>query len=485
MQQTLNFETPNEPVFNRTQMKKYCAVLSLTFFSLIAEGQYFADNWSAGGGALTATNAWTTNTTDVLYNWNTSDVGSTGDFYAYMNNFASGSHAVTAWLITPAIDLSGATTPVLNFQNTWNFTGDMLELFICTDYTGGDPATDGSWTDHTADATWSAGSFAWTNSGDIDLSAYMVSTVYIGFKYTGTAVDGSKWEIDDFAVEEPGASTGDVSIYDIQYSTASPAVSSYLGDIVTTRGVVTGIVLNGPDAGAYFLQDGGGAWNGLYIYDTDAVVAIGDSILLTGEVDEFNLGVLPDGVTELKNISAYTVLNSLNTLPTASDVSSLAANDEEWEGVLIRVPSGEVTNTTEGFGLWSLDDGSGVIKGDDEIFAFHLTAVVGSWYDVTGIGHYSFDEAKLLPRDILDIIQTGWASLDETENILLYPNPANDVISVSNASGMNIQILNHVGQVFYSGVCGSTLDVSFLAAGNYVVVLANQDRTTFCRLVIQ
>lgn len=81
-----------------------------------------------------------------------------------------------------------------------------------------------------------------------------------------------------------------VSIYDIQYATGSPADSPYDGQVVTTSGIVTARILNGPDSAAYFIQDGTGAWNGVYVYDTDAAVEIGDSVVVTGEVDEyFNL----------------------------------------------------------------------------------------------------------------------------------------------------------------------------------------------------
>ncbi len=212
------------------------------------------------------------------------------------------------------------------------------------------------------------------------------------------------------------------TIYDIQYTTASPANSPLEGQIVTTSGIVTGIIINGPDAGAYFIQDGPGGWNGIYVYDTDAVVAIGDSVDVTGEVDEFNL------VTEIKNVSGYTVVTSGNTLPATTTATTLNANNEQFEGVLVTVASAQCTNTTEGFGMWAINDNSGVIKCDDDIFAYHLTAVVGNWYMVTGIGHYSFSEAKILPRSLSDISLTGTAGVEENNSFTLYPNPANSVV---------------------------------------------------------
>lgn len=463
-------------------MKRTFTLLFSLIVGFNASSQYFSDEWPAD--VLTGTNAWTTNTTNPSFFWDTDDAGSAGNFYAVMTNFAAGYNAVEAWLVTPAIDLSTATAPVLNFRNAYNFAGDALELFICTDYTGGDPASDGSWTDHTTDVTWSAGGFAWTNSGNVDLSGYLSATVFIAFKYTGTASDGSKWQIDNIVVDEAGAVGGEIPISEIQYSTASPAESPELGNVVTTRGLVTGIVLNGPDSAAYFMQDGDTAWSGIYVYDIDAVVSIGDSVLVEGEVDEFNLGSAPDGVTEIKNVTSYTVLSSGNPLPTPVDVTTSDANNEEWEGVLINVVSGECTNNTEGFGLWSIDDGSGVIKGDDDIYAYHLTAIVGNWYQVTGIGHYSFDEAKILPRYIADISTTGYAGISENEaSVLVYPNPASDVFHLS-INAEQIELFSLTGERLIQ-TSGSSVDVSELATGMYQLIIRDGNTVSSQRLIIQ
>lgn len=76
---------------------------------------------------------------------------------------------------------------------------------------------------------------------------------------------------------------------------------------------------------------------------------------------------------------------------------------EQWEGVVIQTLNAECTSNTVGFGMWEINDGSGTLLADDDIYFYHLTAVVGSYYDVTGIGHYSFGDYKILPRDANDI----------------------------------------------------------------------------------
>ena len=76
---------------------------------------------------------------------------------------------------------------------------------------------------------------------------------------------------------------------------------------------------------------------------------------------------------------------------------------EQWEGVVIQTLNAECTSNTVGFGMWEINDGSGTLLADDDIFPYHFNAVVGSDYNVTGIGHFSFGDYKILPRDINDI----------------------------------------------------------------------------------
>jgi len=120
---------------------------------------------------------------------------------ATISNYDNGSHlACETWLVSPAVDLSASTSPVLSFDNAYNYSGDPLKVYVSTDYDGSGDVQGATWTELSFNA--SLGSFAWTNSGDIDLSAYKNSTVYIGFKYTGTISDGSTWEIDNITIKE-------------------------------------------------------------------------------------------------------------------------------------------------------------------------------------------------------------------------------------------------------------------------------------------
>ncbi|MBK9192955.1 MAG: choice-of-anchor J domain-containing protein [Crocinitomicaceae bacterium] len=94
--------------------------------------------------------------------------------------------------------MSNSTAADLSFENACNYSGDDLQVLVSTNYSGtGDP-NGATWVSLTA--TWSAGSWAWVNSGVIDLSGYLQSGVRIAFKYTGSASDGKTWELDDITI---------------------------------------------------------------------------------------------------------------------------------------------------------------------------------------------------------------------------------------------------------------------------------------------
>jgi len=179
----------------------------------------------------------------------------------------------------------------------------------------------------------------------------------------------------------------EVTIYEIQ---GQQEHSPYDGQIVSTIGIVTGVF-----NGSYFIQDGEGAWNGVYVYSSDDV-SLGDEVELTAEVDEYY------DLTELKNVSSFLVASSGNPLPDPTILSTDEINDEAYEGVLVMVENAICANDNLGYGEWELDDGSGACVVDDLGVAY--LPVLGLSYTVTGPLFYSFDFYKIEPRDESDIV---------------------------------------------------------------------------------
>ena len=130
-----------------------------------------------------------------------------GDKFAKITNFSAGNNSESeCWLVSPAIDLSNSSTPTLSFETIMKFAGDPLTLLISDNYDGSsNPTNQGTWNDITNDAIWDSDNSDWGDwipSGDISLSNYSTSAVYIAFKYSGTSSDGSTWEVDDIIIED-------------------------------------------------------------------------------------------------------------------------------------------------------------------------------------------------------------------------------------------------------------------------------------------
>ena len=112
-----------------------------------------------------------------------------------------------SWLITPSIDLTTVTDPVLIFHSYFDNTNtsqynDEYIIKISTDYTNnGNPAS-ATWDDIYFDffdyQTWSR--------NQLPLSDYIGETIYIAFVYTGNGPGstqyGVDWYLDDVSVEE-------------------------------------------------------------------------------------------------------------------------------------------------------------------------------------------------------------------------------------------------------------------------------------------
>ena len=186
---------------------------------------YKADASAPGTSAVTSTIIESINFNDSTFgNWDTISLASNmnwfidvfaPDTFAKISGF-QGNVPSDDWLISPPLFLDNYLNEMLSFRTAKNYTGPDLQVKISTNYVGGNPAS-ATWTALTA--TVSPGSWAMTNSGNIDLSTYS-GVAYIAFQYTSTSTESSTWELDDVAV------TGMPS------SSANPVINEFLADNV-------------------------------------------------------------------------------------------------------------------------------------------------------------------------------------------------------------------------------------------------------------
>ncbi len=188
-------------------------------------------------------------------------------------------------------------------------------------------------------------------SQTINIPATSTSGEFIFSLKNTDAVVGIVLDSVSIAVTEPDVPS-EVSIYDIQYAETPPFISPFEGELVTTSGVVTGVFQFGADEGRFFIQDGSGPWNGIYVYENGTELTLGDSVRVTGTVDEFF------ELTEIVAVTSIEVLETGVALPEAVVVSTLEAGEEQYEGVVVKVEDAECTNPDAGFGQFEVNDGN-------------------------------------------------------------------------------------------------------------------------------
>lgn len=247
-----------------------------------------------------------------------------------------------------------------------------------------------------------------------------------------------------------------VSIYDIQFTSQAgdgtyPSV--YEGQTVTTGGIVTENNLLG---GRFFISSSaGGPWSGLFIYDNTNSCAIGDSIVLTGQVAEYN------GHTELINVVSFDVISAGNVLPDPVEISTAQYTEEPYEAVLVKMTNCLVTQTYDQYANFKINDGSGdcLIRsglhnleaaGFPLFVGYPFAAVTGLVWDYYGwcflpqsINDYqSAANAFVITTPALEVVGSDVFSLPVNLSLL---NQTATINSYSIALNYNADVFNYVG----------------------------------------
>lgn len=128
------------------------------------------------------------------------------DNFMKASAFLGGAKASESWLISPAIDLSKATTSTLTFDHAHKFAGTPSEeLTLWVTETNSD-----SWKQLSIDKYGTNKDYNFVTA-TIDLSAYAGKTIKFAFKYVSTTSAAGTWEIKNVKVVANGEGTGTVT----------------------------------------------------------------------------------------------------------------------------------------------------------------------------------------------------------------------------------------------------------------------------------
>jgi len=251
--------------------------------------------------------------------------------------------------------------------------------------------------------------------------------------------------------------------------------SQVVGEIVTIAGQVTG----GSEVFTHFYigTPGGGPYNGLYIYGTDARPSRGDSLIIAGYVDEYY------GFTEISApmyVSSPIFCTTPDMQPDVLDISVLTTPSpgdtaEAWEACLVRVEDATVSTAQYGFNISRGTDTCAVgYYGDYDYYAH-----TGDSVSITGLLQYSYDVWTLQPRTDADIDTLFLADV-AIEDLPLrvvefknYPNPFNPETTIEfgidSRAEVNLSIFDVNGRLV------RTLVHQPMATGSYRVRWNGED----------
>ncbi len=136
-----------------------------------------------------------------------------------INGFSGTNIPNEDWLVSPAFDLTATTFPLLTFWSRTKFNGLPLSLKVSTNYPGFGNPNNYIWTDLNGKFPEQT-SDSWTESSNINLSAFKTTNVYFAFVYYSSNDDGARWTLDDILLinsPTPPPPSLTVSATDIQF----------------------------------------------------------------------------------------------------------------------------------------------------------------------------------------------------------------------------------------------------------------------------
>ena len=227
---------------------------------------------------------------------------------------------------------------------------------------------------------------------------------------------------------------GIMDIYTIQTDTVDSGRSAWEGRRVALTGIVT---VDSTASSWYFIEKAsGGPFSGLQIYDRSNKPLMGDSIVVVGTIDEYYL------MTEMLDVLYIRIVDSGHDLPDpmtvqTGDLSAGSPNGEQYESVIVSVPSAWVVNPNPTGSYWEIDDGSGICNvaaRDNYSYEPHEGDTVG----VTGVVRFVVGAFQIEPRGDYDI-DIIWQSVGEGRGGKLRGKPSLELSSNPVASRADVR----------------------------------------------
>ncbi len=258
-------------------------------------------------------------------------------------------------------------------------------------------------------------------------------------------------------------------------------------DIATYKGIVSA-----KSAARTWISDATGPYNSINTYSSTGVisndVAIGDEIIFAGVKSPY------DSQTELVDpmlISKVSSGNSLfiNTLqgseiPVSNGIDSLPA--EKWEGAFVQMNNVNVLSFNTAYFICSNDNGATQFRVGNRFTTYGGTfgagtLTIGNKYTLKGVIVGRTGEYHLSLRDSLtDILNiTAINEVEKNKGFVLFPNPANEKITINNNYPINqIKLFDISGRLEdvleINGELSKEINIENLKKGFYFIQITDK-----------
>ncbi|MBW7889126.1 MAG: T9SS type A sorting domain-containing protein [Bacteroidetes bacterium] len=312
-----------------------------------------------------------------------------------------------------------------------------------------------------------------------------------------------------------------LSIRDVQYTPYANGNSPYWGAVDSIGGIVTAdtssITMFAPTYGGtygWYMQSTTQPWSGIWMVGVDTIMKplqLGDSVVITGTISEFN------DVTEIYPVTSARVISRGNPVPEpvllrTGDFSGPSGDPkaEPYEGMLVKFNNLTVGNTNPTFvdateyevsddvlailvrGRDGRNTYSNVVA--DTSFGYTILRTGNKIGSMTGLIYYANNRYKLVPRTNADFsnvtgVSVAYKNTAPKQYSLMqnYPNPFNPsttiryelpvsgftTLTVYNILGQEVAQL--VNEIQNTGAYNVTFDASNLSSGMYLYKLTVGD----------
>lgn len=388
--------------------------------------------------------------------------------YAYANDDQCNADMSDVWLILPPVDFTGIVNPYIAFTNVRYY--DIFTIKASTD--------GASWTDVT---TLSADNINTWQDENVDLTAYAnAPNVFIAFHYNDNGVWGYGWAVDDVmlpgslveitcpapvdiaAITSPGTATiswtetGSATAWNLQYGEAGFTFGEGTTATATTNPQAELTELAAGVYDVYVQADCGGSqsfWAGPFSF----VVPNCEN----SDMCDYVFTLIDDYGDGWNNAS---VIIFEGDLP----VTEITLPDGETNTVNVSLCTGMNISLYFVSGYYDIEVGLTVADPEGTTIATYAVGYFDGMETGTMFGSFTSDCSVSVENIISD-------------NIILYPNPSNGLVTITNAEGASIEVINVMGQVIASFDANSSLttfDATNLSNGNYVVRIVKDNNTT-------